>query len=111
MESTRLNKISRLLQKELGDYFQKNASISYNSAMISVTVVRVSPDLSHAKVYLSVFPSEKSETVYALITESKRTIRHTLAARVKQQLRKTPELEFFLDDSLEYAQRIDDLLK
>lgn len=110
MEEKRLNKVSRLIQKELGDYFQKNPQL-YGGVMVSVTVVRVSPDLSHAKVYLSIFPSDKLDEVFKAITTAKKTIRHDLASRVKNQLRKTPELDFFIDDSLDYADKIEKLLK
>lgn len=79
--------------------------------MVTVTIVRVSPDLSLAKVYLSIFAGPDKETVLRNIQENARVIRHDLSQKVKNQLRKTPELAFFVDDSLDYAEEIDKLLK
>ena len=102
METTRQSKISRLIQKDLSDIFQ-NETRKTHGTLISVSVVRVSPDLSVAKAYLSIFPPEKSQN-------NARSIRYELAKRVRFQLRKTPELMFFLDDSLDYIENIDTLL-
>ncbi|MDR3262340.1 MAG: 30S ribosome-binding factor RbfA [Tannerella sp.] len=110
MEGTRLNKIGRLLQKELGDLFLKQTK-SMPGTLISVSVVRVSPDLSVAKVYLSIFPSEKGAELMKTIEHNSRTIRYDLGQRVRLQLRKIPELSFTLDDSLDYVEHIDKLLK
>ncbi|MDR0794729.1 MAG: 30S ribosome-binding factor RbfA [Tannerella sp.] len=110
MEGTRLNKIGRLLQKELGDIFQKQTQ-GMPGTLISVSAVRVSPDLGMAKVYLSIFPSEKGKELLASVEHNNRTIRYDLAQRVRLQLRKIPELSFFLDDSLDYLDNIDNLLK
>jgi len=110
MEGTRLNKIERLLQKELGDLFQKQTQ-GKPGTLISVSAVRVSPDLSIAKVYLSIFPSEKGKELLENIEYNSRTIRYDLGQRVRMQLRKIPELSFFLDDSLDYIDNIDNLLK
>ncbi len=79
--------------------------------IVSVTAVRVSPNLSVAKAYLSVFPTEKSQEMLQSITASARTVRYELAQRVRFQLRKTPELQFYLDDSLDYLENIDHLLE
>jgi ribosome-binding factor A len=111
METTRQNKISRLLQKELSDIFLLMTKDKMRGTLISVSTVRVSPDLSLAKVYLSIFPSENTENVMAYIEEKKWNIRHDLAARVRFQLRKVPEIAFFADDSLDYLENIDKLLK
>ena len=110
METTRQSKISRLLQKDLSDIFL-NETRKTHGTLISVSVVRVSPDLSVAKVYLSIFPSEKSEEILESIRASAKTIRYELSQKVRFQLRKTPELMFFLDDSLDYIEYIDTLLK
>ena len=109
METTRQNKISRLLQKELGDMFLKFTQ-TMNGTIVSVTLVRISPDLSVAKAYLSIFPAEKKEEVLTLIQNSAKSIRFELAQRIRHQLRRTPELAFFLDDSLDYIENIDRLL-
>ena len=111
MEGTRLSKVARLLQKDLGDIFQREGSTIFRGKMITVTSVRVSPDLGVAKVYVSIFPTEKKEDVLLAIKEHTRQIRHELAQRVRHQLRIIPELTFFLDDSLDYIENIDKLLK
>ena len=110
METTRQSKISRLLQKDLSDIFL-NETRETHGVLISVSVVRVSPDLSVAKVYLSIFPSEKAQEILDSIRLNARNIRYELAQRIRFQLRKTPELSFFLDDSLDYIENIDMLLK
>lgn len=110
METTRQAKIARLLQKELSEIFRRQTSKTHG-VIVSVSNVRVTPDLSLARVYLSVFPSEKGEEILNNINNSTKTIRYELAQKVRFQLRKTPELAFHLDDSLDYIERIDDLLK
>lgn len=109
--NTRQEKISRLIQKELADYFQKNSRTFAQGVMISVTTVRISPDLSVAKVYLSIFPSEKTNEVMENIEIHKKMIRAELGNKVRHQLRIIPELYFNIDDSLDYIQNIDHLLK
>ena len=79
--------------------------------LISVSTVHVSPDLSVAKVYLSLFPSEKGKELLEAIEKNKRTIRYDLGQLVRSQLRRIPELVFYLDDSLDYVDNIDKLLK
>ncbi len=111
MESQRQSKVARLVQKELADIFQKQGNTLFGGGMISVTVVRMTPDLSIARVYLSLFPSEKAPELFELVEAQTKTIRHELGRRVKNQLRQVPELQFFIDDSIDYANRIDDLLK
>ena len=110
MESTRQAKIARLLQKELSEIFRRQTAKTHG-VLVSVSQVRVSPDLSIARAYLSVFPSDKSAEILAEINRSAKTIRYELAQIVRHQLRKTPELSFYLDDSLDYIENIDNLLK
>ena len=110
MESTRLSKIERLLQKELGDIFHRQAQ-GRHGVLISVSVVRVSPDLSVARAYLSIFPSEKCKELIENIRANTKAIRFDLGQRIRQQVRKIPELSFFIDDSLDYIENIDNLLK
>ncbi|MBR5893620.1 MAG: 30S ribosome-binding factor RbfA [Bacteroidaceae bacterium] len=110
MDSTRQNKISRLIQKELSDIFLKMAKET-RGIMVSVSVVRVSPDLGIAKAYLSVFPSERGGEVIEHLTNNTKAIRYELGNRVRHQLRIIPELRFYLDDSLDYIEHIDNLLK
>lgn len=109
METTRQSKINRLLQKELGEIFLTETK-KMPGVLVSVSIVRVSPDLSVAKIYLSIFPSDKGEAILASIKENAKSIRFELAGRVRYQLRKVPELAFFIDDSLDYIENIDTLL-
>ncbi|HIX45216.1 MAG TPA: 30S ribosome-binding factor RbfA [Candidatus Barnesiella excrementipullorum] len=109
METTRQNKISRLLQKELSEIFLAQTRKTHGT-IVSVSIVRISPDLSIAKVYLSVFPSEKAQATIESVNASAREIRYELAQKVRFQLRKIPELRFYLDDSLDYIEKIDNLL-
>lgn len=110
MQETRQNKIARLLQKELSVIFQQQTR-AMHGVMVSVTRTRISPDLSICTAYLSVFPSEKSDEIIKNITANEKTIRYELGTRVRHQLRIIPELRFFLDDSLDYIEHIDELLK
>lgn len=109
METTRQQKISRLIQKELSDIFQRQTQ-GMHGVLVSVSAVRVSPDLSIAKGYLSIFPSERAKEILANVNANTRQIRYELGGRVRYQLRIIPELKFFLDDSLDYLEHIDDLL-
>ena len=113
MESTRQAKIARLLQKELSEIFRQQTAKTHG-VIVSVSAVRVSPDLSIARAYLSVFPSDKAAEMLESINRSAKTIRYELAQKVRYQLRKTPELAFHLDDSLDYSldylENIDNLL-
>ncbi|MFP4060964.1 MAG: 30S ribosome-binding factor RbfA [Bacteroidota bacterium] len=111
MDSTRQNKIARLLQKDLSDIFQKESRDLFRGNLISVTVVRVTADLSLARVYVSIFPAKDKDEILRLINDKAKHIRHVLASRVKHQLRAVPNLEFHIDDSLDYAEKIDELLK
>ena len=110
MQETRQNKISRLLQKELSIIFQQQTR-AMHGVMVSVTRTKISPDLSICTAYLSIFPSEKGEEILANINTNNKSIRYELGTRVKSQLRIIPELRFFIDDSLDYIDRIDELLK
>ncbi len=110
MQETRQNRIARLLQKELSLIFQSQTR-AMHGIMVSVTRCRVSPDLSICTAYLSVFPSEKAQEMLANINANEKSIRYDLGTRVRNQLRIIPELRFFIDDSLDYIERIDELLK
>lgn len=110
METTRQNKISRLIQKELSEMFLLQTKAT-NGILVSVSAVRISPDMSIARVYLSVFPSEKNQEIVKNINGNMKAIRYELGMRVRHQLRIIPELKFFVDDSLDYVERIDELLK
>ncbi len=110
MQETRQNRISRLLQKELASIFQTQTRMMHG-VLVSVTRVKVSPDLSICTSYLSIFPSEKGDELLKNINANEKTIRYELGQRVHNQLRIIPELRFFIDDSLDYLERIDELLK
>lgn len=111
MSSPRQKKIERLLQRDLGDIFQKGTTSLFKGKMITVTTVRVSADLSSARVYLSLFPVEDKQEFIDYINGMEGQIRYELGKRVRHQLRKVPELSFFVDDSLDYIDNIDGLLK
>ena len=110
MQETRQNRIARLLQKELSLIFQEQTR-SMPGTMVSVTSTKISPDLSICTAYLSVFPSEKGEEILKNVTKSASQIRYELGTRVHNQMRIIPELRFHIDDSLDYIEHIDELLK
>lgn len=108
--STRQNKISRLIQKELADYFQKDSRNYFQGKLISVTIVRVTRDLGIARIYLSIFPADGIKEILNQIKLMTRQIRGSLGKKVGKQLRIIPKLEFYIDDSLDYIKNIDKLL-
>ena len=110
MQETSQNRIARLLQKELAQIFQSQTR-AMRGVMVSVTRCRISPDLSICTAYLSVFPSEKGEEIINNVNANEKTIRYELGTKVRHQLRIIPELRFFIDDSLDYIDHIDELLK
>lgn len=109
METTRQQKINRLIQKELSDMFLLQTK-QMSGVLVSVSAVRVSPDLGLAKAYLSIFPSEKGKELLNNINTNIKALRYDLGQRVGKQLRIVPELAFYLDDSLDYLENIDRLL-
>lgn len=110
MESKRQKKVARLVQKELAEIFRNKTRNMFGGNMITVTVVRMSPDLMLAKVYLSIFPSEKQEEVIEKVNSSSGEIRYNLGKKIGKQVRGIPELSYYIDDSLDYAEKIDNLL-
>lgn len=100
METTRQNKIARLIQKELSDIFQKQ-TMHMRGVLVSVSACRISPDMSICRAYLSVFPSGKAEEIVENINTNQRQVRYELGTRLGKQLRIIPELKFFVDDSLD----------
>lgn len=109
MESKRQQKYSKLIQKELGDIFQRESRSLIGNAMVTVTRVLVSPDLSLARVNLSFLNANKQE-LFDKINEAKKSIRGNLGRRIGKTARIVPELAFFLDDSAAYAQHIDNVI-
>lgn len=110
MQETRQNRIARLLQKELAEIFQTQTR-AMHGVLVSVTRVRISPDLSICTAYLSIFPSDNAQQMLDNIRRNEKSVRYELGQRVRNQLRIIPELRFFIDDSLDYLEHIDQLLK
>ena len=110
MESNRLDKVNRLLEKELPEIIRRETAKTHG-LMVSVSAVRTAPDLSFAKVFVSVFPSDKGKEIVANLNKNVGGIRGALGNIVRHQLRIIPELRFDIDDSLDYLERIDQLLK
>jgi ribosome-binding factor A len=111
MESTRQKKVSRLIQKELADIFLKRGNEFGHGKLVSITRVRVSPDLSFAKVYISIFPATNQNDILHSMQEHSSKIRFELGQKVRSQLRIVPDIAFHIDDSLDYIDKIDKLLK
>jgi ribosome-binding factor A len=111
METTRQNKIARLIQKDMGEIFQAMGRDNFSGNMITVTKVHISPDLFLAKVYLSLYGKTEKQELLAAIKEHRKEIRLKLGNRIHNQVRSIPELDFFIDDSLDYIENIDNLLK
>jgi ribosome-binding factor A len=111
METTRQNKISRLIQKDMAEILQKEGKDLFHGILVSVTNVRISPDLSVARVYLSIFPSDKGAATLTEIKHHQSRIRGLLGLKVGKQLRIVPQLDFHIDDSLDYIDNIDRLIK
>ncbi len=109
--TTREQKVARQLQRDLAEILQRDCAELFRGLLITVTAVRVSPDFGYAKIYVSVFPFDKNEEVIALLAKNNWAIRKALGARIKHQLKVVPEIEFFLDDSLEYIEGIDRAIK
>ena|ERR1041384_3720813 len=111
MDSLRQQKVNKLLAKELAEIFRANSRSMFAGAFITVTGVRVSPDLGSAKVYVSIMGSKDRDAIFQLIQGQGKIIRRTLGNIIAKQLRVVPELSFFIDDSLDYAMKIEELLK
>lgn len=110
-ESTRQLKVSKELQKYMAEIIRSKGMAAFGGAMVSVSGVKISPDLSVAKIYVSVFPSEKAESVMSLLEENSKGLRGELGNKVAKQLRIVPEITFYLDNSLDYVAHIEELLK
>ena len=111
IESTRQLKVGKEVQKHMAEIIRSKGMAAFGGALVSVSGVKVSPDLSVAKIYISVFPSEKAEAVMAALEENTRALRGELGAKVGKQLRIVPEIVFYLDSSLDYVEHIEELLK
>ncbi len=109
--STRQLKVARELQKALAEMIRSKGMAAFGGALVTVSEVRVSPDLSVAKVFVSIFPSARQEAVMGILEENNKALRGELGRIVAKQLRIVPELVFYLDTTLDYAEHIDELLK
>ncbi len=109
--STRQLKVASQIKRDMAEIIRSRGMAAFDGALVSVSGVKISPDLSQAKVYVSIFPSSKAQTVMELIESQSRALRGELGRRVGKQLRIVPELQFFLDDSLDYVEHIEELLK
>lgn len=111
METTRQPKIARQIQRDIADIFQKEGRDPLRGTLVTVTEVRVSPDFNYAKIYVSIFPFDKAPETMAVLDKQNRFIRRELGRRIKDQLKSVPEIQFFLDDSLEYIEHLEQAMK
>lgn len=110
-ESTRQLKVASQIQRDMAEIIRQKGMAFFDGALVSVSGVKISPDLSVAKVYVSVFPSSKAETVMKTLGTETKALRGELGNRVARQLRIVPEIIFYLENSLDYVERIEELLK
>ena len=111
IESTRQLKVAKEIQKVMAEVIRSKGMAAFGGALVSVSGVKVSPDLSVAKIYVSIFPSDKAEAVMNVLQENGRALRGELGSKVAKQLRIVPEIIFYLDSSLDYVEHIEELLK
>ena len=111
METTRQQKIARQIQRDVAEIFQRDLAQTLRGSLVTVTAVRVSPDIAYARIYVSIFPFDHAQAVLKTLGAQNRAIRGALGNRMRNQVKSIPELQFFLDDSLEYIDNIDSLLK
>ena len=110
-ESTRQLKVAKELQRDMAEIIRSKGMAMFGGALVSVSGVKISSDLSVAKIYVSIFPSDKADKVMEILEENVRSLRGELGNRVARQLRIVPEITFFRDDSLDYVEHIEELLK
>lgn len=111
METTRQQKIAKQIQKDVAEIFQKEGAVLVRGLLVTVTGVRVSPDFGYAKIYVSVFPFDRSAELMKTLEHQNWFVRRALGQRLRNQLKNVPEIQFFLDDSLEYIEHIEQALK
>ena len=111
IESTRQLKVAKEIQKVMAEIIRSKGMGAFGGALVSVSGVKISPDLSVAKIYVSIFPSDKAEAIMGVLEENNRALRGELGGKVGKQLRIVPEIAFFLDSSLDYVEHIEELLK
>lgn len=110
MESVRQQKVARLIQKEMADIFLKESRVLFGNVFVSITVVRMSPDLSVAKLYLSIMLREDKKVILKEIQTQSKVLRKLLGDRIRKQVRIIPEIIFYLDDNVDYANHMDDVM-
>ena len=110
MENRRQQKIAKVIKQDLAILFQREARNLFNGAFITVTTVSITADMSYAKVYLSIMGNNENNVLKDVQIKSKE-IRNIIAKQVRHQMRKVPEFQFYIDDSLDYYEKIDELLK
>lgn len=110
MDTTRQQKIAKQIQKDVADIFQKEGAGMVKGLLVTVTSVRVSPDFAYAKIYVSVFPFDRSPALMQELERQNWFIRRALGQRLRNQVKSIPEIQFFLDDSLEYIEHIEQAL-
>lgn len=110
-ESTRQKKVSRLIQKEVAEIFIRKGNEYAPGKIVSITKVRISPDLSFAKIYMSIYPSDNNDEILHSVQGHAGKIRFDLGHKIRSQLRIVPDIVFYIDDSLDYIDNIDKLLK
>ena len=111
METTRQQKIAKQIQKDVAEIFQKEGRELLCGTLATVTAVRVSPDFNYAKIYVSIFPFSKAPETLASLDRNNWFVRRELGRRIRNQVKSIPELQFFLDDSLEYIEHIEQALR
>ena len=110
-ETTRQQKVARQIQKDLAEIIRGRGMAAYDGALLTVSGVKITPDLALAKVYVSIIPSVKADAVMQRLEEENSRLGGELGRRVAKQLRIVPELSFYRDDSLDYVEHINELLK
>lgn len=111
MDSTRQNKFSKLILKEMADIFGREGKNFYGNAFVTITDVKVTADLSQARIYISLFKEKEPQKLLETIKQHVKEIRKILGNRIRNQVRIVPDLQFFIDDSLDYAERIDNIMR
>jgi ribosome-binding factor A len=111
METNRQKKIAGVIQQDIAEILQRATRETMQGVLITVTKVRVTPDLMEAKVYISVFPTDNRDEIVLQTQAQTKAIKYQLAQRTKHQLRRVPDLHFFVDDSLDYIDNIDKALR
>jgi ribosome-binding factor A len=109
--TTRQEKVAKQIQKDIADIIQQHSVARSRKVMLTVTNTRITPDLGQARIYISIFPSQQAEDIILDLNDHVGFYRNELGQKLRHQLKKVPEIKFYLDDSLDYIDNIDNLLK